>query len=156
MRFALIAFGVGVVSGLRTLTAFTIASWAARLGRLPLQGSWLAFLGYAATPWIMSLAAMGELVNDKLPKTPSRKTPPQFAARILFGSATGAAIGIASGMIAFGLLLGALGAVAGTLIGAWARARLVNATGGKDLPIALMEDATAIGLSLLLLFAFSS
>ena len=84
MGFALIAFGVGFVSGLRTLTAFTIASWAARLGRLSLQGSWLAFVGYAATPWIMSLAALGELVNDKLPKTPSRKTPPQFAARILF------------------------------------------------------------------------
>ena len=68
MSFALIAFGVGFVTGLRTLTAFTIASWAARLGRLSLQGSWLAFLGYAATPWIMSLAALGELVNDKLPK----------------------------------------------------------------------------------------
>jgi uncharacterized membrane protein len=116
----------------------------------------LAFLDYAATPWIMSVAALSELVNDKLPNTPSRKTPLQFAARILFGSATGTAIGNANGMIAIGLLLGALGAVAGTLIGAWARARLVNATGGKDLPIALMEDATAIGLSLLLFFAFSS
>ena len=156
MSFPLIAFGVGFVTGLRTLTAFTIASWAARLGRLSLQGSWLAFLGYAATPWIMSLAALGELVNDKLPKTPSRKTPPQFAARIVFGSATGAAIGVANGMIAIGLLLGALGAVAGTLIGAWARARLVKLTGGKDLPIALVEDATAVGLSLLLFFVFSA
>jgi uncharacterized membrane protein len=154
MSFVLVAFGLGFVSGLRALTALTIASWAARLGRLSLTGSWLAFLGYAATPWILSVAALGELVNDKLPKTPSRKVPPQFAARILFGSVTGAAIGIANGMVVIGLVLGALGAVAGTLIGAWARGALVRATGGKDLPIALLEDATAIGLSLLLLFAF--
>ena len=153
MSFVLVAFGLGFVSGLRTLTALTISSWAARYGRLSLTGSWLAFLGYAATPWIMSLAALGELVNDKLPRTPSRKVPPQFAARILFGSVTGAAIGIANGMIVFGVVLGALGAVAGTLIGAWARVALVRATGGKDLPIALLEDAAAIGLSLLLSFA---
>ncbi len=108
----------------------------------------------ATTPWILSVAALGELVNDKLPKTPSRKTPPQFVARVLFGSVTGGAIGIASGMIVFGVILGALGAVAGTLIGAWARGALVRATGGKDLPIALLEDATAIGLSILLLYVF--
>jgi uncharacterized membrane protein len=152
MSFVLVAFGLGLVTGLRTLTALTITSWAARLGHLRLEGSWLAFLGYAATPWILSLAALAELVNDKLPRTPSRKTPPQFAARILFGAATGTAIGIANGMILFGLALGALGAVAGTLIGARARASLVQATGGKDFPIALLEDATAIGLSLLLLY----
>ena len=104
----------------------------------------------------VSLAALGELVNDKLPKTPSRKTPPQFVARILFGSATGAAIGVANGMMAIGLVLGAFGAVAGTSIGAWARARLVTLTGGKDLPIALVEHATAIGLSLPLFFVFSA
>ena len=154
MSFVLIAFGLGFVSGLRALTAIAVTSWAVRMGRLSLAGSWLAFLGYAATPWIFSLAALGEMVNDKLPKTPSRRVAPQFAVRILLGSVTGAAIGIAQGMFEFGLILGALGAVAGTLIGAWARATLVKATGGRDLPIALLEDATAIGASLLLLFVF--
>ncbi len=154
MNIVLIAFGLGFVSGLRALTALTVTSWAARMGRLSLAGSWLAFLGYAATPWIMSLLALAEMVNDKLPMTPSRKVPPQFAVRILLGSVSGAAIGIANGMVVFGLIFGALGAVAGTLIGAWARASLVKASGGKDLPIALLEDATAVGLSLLLLFVF--
>jgi uncharacterized membrane protein len=152
MKFVLVAFGLGFVSGLRTLTAITITSWAARFGRISLAGSWMAFLGSSVTPWILTLAALGELVNDKRPTTPSRTVPPQFAARIVFGSATGTAIGIANGMVLFGLVLGALGAVAGTLIGARARAALVRAIGGKDLPIALLEDATAIGLSLLLLF----
>ena len=154
MRFVLIAFGLGFVSGLRALTAITVTSWAARFGRLSLGGSWLAFLGYAATPWILSLASLGEFYNDKRPTTPSRTVPPQFAARIIFGSVTGTAIGIANGMLLFGLILGALGAVAGTLIGARARGALVRANGGKDFPIALLEDATAIGLSLLLLFVF--
>ena len=154
MRFVLVAFGLGFVSGLRALTAITVTSWAARFGRLTLGGSWLAFLGSAVTPWILTLAALAELANDKRPTTPSRTVPPQFGARIVFGSVTGAAIGIANGMVLFGVVLGALGAVAGTLIGARARGALVRANGGKDLPIALLEDATAIGLSLLLLFVF--
>lgn len=37
-----------------------------------------------------------------------------------------------------------IGAVLGTLGGAEARRRLVAATGGRDLPIALSEDAVAV------------
>jgi uncharacterized membrane protein len=146
----LLMFGFGFVSGLRALTAITAISWMARLGRLPLGGTWLAFLGYTWTPWIFTIAALGELVNDKLPKTPSRKTPPQFATRVILGALCGAALGIPTGSVVMGLLLGALGAVAGTLLGAEARTRLVKAIGGKDLPIALAEDAVAIGLALFL------
>ena len=43
-----------------------------------------------------------------------------------------------------GLIAGAIGAVLGTLGGYEARKRLVAATGGKDLPIALLEDAVAV------------
>lgn len=133
------------------MTAPTVVSWAARIGRLHLGATWLAFLGYAWTPWIFTLAAIGELINDKLPKTPSRKTPPQFAARIVMGSLSGAAVGASAGSLWFGLILGALGAVVGTLGGAWARAIFVRAIGGKDLPIALIEDAIAVGCGILLM-----
>jgi uncharacterized membrane protein len=92
-------------------------SWAARLGWLNLQGTPLAWLGAAVTPWIFTAAAIGELVNDKLPKTGSRKAPPAFIARILMGSLCGAAIGAAGGALAPGLVAGAAGAVAGTLGG---------------------------------------
>jgi len=81
--------------------------------------------------------AIGELINDKLPKTPSRKAPGPFIGRVMSGALCGAALG--------GLLAGVLGAVAGTLGGYEFRARLVRAIGGKDLPIALLEDAIAIG-----------
>jgi uncharacterized membrane protein len=133
------------VAGLRAMTAPAAVSWAARVGWLNLQGTPLAFLGAAATPWIFTAAALGELVNDKLPKTGSRKAPPPFIARIVMGALSGAAIGASrgGGALAAGLVLGALGAVAGTLGGYELRARLGRAI-GRDLPAAFIEDAIAI------------
>jgi uncharacterized membrane protein len=139
-----LAFLIGVVVGLRAMTAPAAVSWAARLGWLHLEKTWLAFLGSAATPYIFSVLAIGELINDKLPKTPSRKEPMGFIARIVSGAFCGAAIGAASQALLGGLLAGVVGAVAGTLGGYEFRSRLVRATGGNDLPIALLEDAIAI------------
>ena len=141
-----LAFLIGVAAGLRAMTAPAAVCWAARLGWLKLQGTPLAFLGHAVTPWIFTIAAIGELINDKLPKTPSRKVPPQFIARIVMGALCGAALGATAGALAGGLILGAIGAVGGTLGGCEFRARLARAA-GKDLPIALLEDAIAIALS---------
>ena len=140
-----LAFLIGVVAGLRSLTAPAVVSWAARLGWLHLENTWLAFLGSAATPYILTLLAVGELVNDKLPRTPSRKAPAPFIARVVTGALCGAALGAAGQALIGGLVAGALGAVAGTLGGYELRARLVAAIGGKDLPVALLEDLIAIG-----------
>ena len=126
------------------MTPPAAVSWAARLGWLRLENTPLAFLGFAATPYILTLLAIAELINDKLPKTPSRKTPAPFTARIVTGAFSGAALGAPSGALLGGLVAGALGGVAGTLAGYEFRKRLVKATGGKDLPIALLEDAIAI------------
>jgi uncharacterized membrane protein len=144
MSFIVLAFLIGCVAGLRAITAPAAVSWAARLGWLHLGGTWLAFLGFSWTPWIFTVAAIGELINDKLSKTPSRKVPPQFITRILTGGLSGAAIGASSGSFVLGLLMGAIGAVVGTLAGAELRSRLAKAIGDKDLPIALLEDAVAI------------
>lgn len=145
MSTYVLAFLIGVIAGLRAMTAPAAVSWAARLGWLHLENTWLAFLGYAATPYILSVLAVGELINDKLPKTPSRKAPPGFIARIVTGALCGAALAAADGGLLAGLLAGVLGAIAGTLGGYEFRARLVRAIGGKDLPIALLEDAIAVG-----------
>ena len=126
------------------MTAPAAVSWAARLGWLHLENTPLAFLGFAATPYILSLFAIGEWINDKLPKTPSRKTPVPFAARVVTGALSGAALGAPGGVLVAGLLAGAVGGVAGTLGGYEFRSRLVKATGGKDLRIALFEDLIAI------------
>src|ERR1043166_4207836 len=109
----LLAFIYGVVAGLRSMTAPAAVSWAARLGWLHLENTPLAFLGFAATPYILSLFAIAELIIDKLPKTPSRKTLAPFTARIVTGALSGAALGAPSGALPGGLLAGALGGVAG-------------------------------------------
>jgi uncharacterized membrane protein len=132
------------------MTAPAAVSWAAKLGWLPLENTWLSFLGFAATPYILTALAIAELINDKLPKTPSRKAPGPFATRVLIGAMCGAAIGIKCGAVTAGLLVGALGAVVGTLGGYEFRMRLVKATGGRDLPIALLEDAIAVGGAILI------
>jgi uncharacterized membrane protein len=153
MPLLVLAFLIGVVSGLRALTAPAAVSWAARLGFLKLEGTPLAFMGYVATPYIFSLLAIGELINDKLPKTPSRKVPPQFIARVLMGALSGAALGAGSGALVLGLVCGAIGAVAGTLGGALARGALSRAF-GNDLPAALIEDMVAILLALFVVTRF--
>ncbi|MEO8836222.1 MAG: DUF4126 domain-containing protein [Caldimonas sp.] len=152
MTIHMLAALIGVIAGLRAVTAPAAVSWAAWLGWLHLGGTPLAFFGFAATPWILTALAIGELVADKLPSTPSRKLPVQFATRVVTGAASGAAIGAAGQMLAAGLLLGALGAVIGTLGGAAARARLAAAF-GSDRPAALLEDAIAVGGAALIVFA---
>ena len=149
------AFLIGVVAGLRAMTPLAVVSWAARLGPLHVENTPLAFLSFAVTPYILSALAIGELINDKLPKTPSRKTAAPFAVRVVSGALCGAALGGRGQALIGGLLAGALGGVAGTLGGYEFRARLVKATGGKDLPIALFEDAIAICGAILIAFQFS-
>jgi uncharacterized membrane protein len=139
----ILALVIGIVAGLRSMMAPAAVSWAAISGRLGLDSSWLAFFGYRFTPWILSFLAIGELVTDQLPSTPSRKIPVQFGGRLLSGGLCGAAIGVGAGSWVVGLLLGVIGAFLGTLGGAAARGRMAAAF-GSDRPAALIEDAVAI------------
>jgi len=134
---------IGVIAGLRAMTAPAEVSWAAYLGWLPLAGTPLAFLGHVAAPYVLTALAVGELITDQLPRTPSRKVPVQFGTRVLTGGLSGAAVGMPSGMWVAGLVAGVAGAVIGTLGGAAGRARLAAAF-GRDLPGALTEDAVAV------------
>lgn len=147
-----LAFLIGVVAGLRTMTAPAAASWAAATGRAQVQGGALAFMGAAVTPWVFTVLAVLELIADQLPKTPSRKTPMQFGARVFSGALSGATIGAGTGALAPGLVLGALGAIAGTFGGYELRARLAKAF-KRDAPAALIEDAVAIGAAVLIVCA---
>jgi uncharacterized membrane protein len=144
----LVSLLIGIVAGLRTFTAPTAVSWAARFGFLNLSPTGLAFLGYAVTPWIFSVLAVIELVIDQLPTTPSRTVPMQFGARIFSGALSGAAVGSAGGALVPGLVAGVIGAVIGTLGGRAFRARLAAAF-GNDHPAAFVEDAVAIGSAFL-------
>ena len=146
----LLALLIGVVAGLRAMTAPAAVAWAAYLGWLPVDATWAWFMGHWLTPCIFTVLAIVELINDQRPGTPSRKVPMQFGARIVTGALSGATMGAAFGMTFGGLVAGIAGAVIGTLGGAEARGRLVAATGGRDLPIALLEDAVAVFGALLI------
>jgi uncharacterized membrane protein len=145
----LLALLIGVVAGLRAMTAPAALSWAASLGWLDVTATWLAFLGRALTRWVLTALALVELVTDQLPSTPSRTVAVQFGARILTGAFSGAAVGAAREATVGGLLAGAIGAVIGTLGGRALRARLSRAL-GNDHPAAFIEDAVAIGGALLI------
>jgi uncharacterized membrane protein len=143
----LFALLIGVVAGLRAMTAPAAVACGAYLGWLPLAGTWAGFMGHWIAVAILSVLALAEFVGDQLPSTPSRKVPQQFGARLVTGGFAGAAIGAAGGAPLAGLVAGVIGAVIGTYGGAEARARLAGAF-GRDLPAALIEDAVAILLAL--------
>jgi uncharacterized membrane protein len=139
----LLALLIGVVAGLRAMTAPAAVSWAAQRGGIDLSGTWLEWLGYRWTPWIFTIAAVVELLTDQLPSTPSRKVPPQFAARIVMGALSGSAIAAHSGAWIAGLIAGALGAVIGTFGGSAARSAMATFF-ASDRPAALIEDIAAV------------
>ncbi|MGH3552088.1 MAG: DUF4126 family protein, partial [Mycobacterium sp.] len=121
----LLALLIGVVAGLRSLTAPAVVSWAAALHWINLNGTWAAWVGHPVTVAVITVLAVAELVGDKLPKTPNRTAPPVFVARIVLGAFAGAVIGTAWGHNWTALGAGAIGAVLGTLGGYRARTRLV-------------------------------
>ncbi|KQV70471.1 hypothetical protein [Rhizobium sp. Root1220] len=148
----LLAFLIGIVAGLRAMTAPAAVAWGAALGWFDVSQSPLAFMAYRWTPWVFTLLAIVELITDQLPSTPSRKVAMQFSARIIMGALSGATIGASGGSLLGGLIAGAIGAVVGTFGGAAGRSKLAAAF-GKDAPAALIEDAIAIVVALLIVAA---
>ena len=151
----LLAFLIGLISGLRTLTAPAVVAWAVHLHWLNLHDSPLAFMGSTATVVVFTVGALGELVVDKLPSTPNRTKPAGLIGRSLFGGLAGAAVAVAGLLsIALGAVLGAAGGIAGAFAGYEVRTRLVRALKLPDFAIACMEDAVAIGAGLLIVSRF--
>jgi uncharacterized membrane protein len=102
-----------------------------------------------------TILACVELVTDQLPSTPARTKPAGLIPRILLGGLCGAAIASAGGQsLVLGAVLGAVGGIAGAFAGYEVRTRLVKAFGVPDFVIAVVEDAVAIGVGLLLLSRF--
>ncbi|AKK28314.1 DUF4126 family protein [Mycobacterium sp. EPa45] len=143
----LFALLIGIVAGLRAMTPLAVLAWGAMLGWINLadapHGHWSSWLGNIIAVVVLSLLALVELVTDQLPKTPSRKVPAQFGARIVIGALAGAVIGTPFGHIFSAIGGGMIGAVLGTMGGAQVRGAL-GAKFGKDRPAALLEDAVAI------------
>jgi uncharacterized membrane protein len=144
----LLAIGIGIVAGLRAMTAPALVSWAAHLGWINLHGSPLSFMASPIAVGIFTLAAVGEIINDKLPKTPPRTAAMSLVVRMLIGGLCGACI-YAAGAAApiTGAILGVIGALIGTYGGYYVRRALTSGGKIKDILIAIPEDIIAILLA---------
>ena len=147
----LLAAGIGVVAGLRSLTAPAVVSWAANLGWINLHNPPLSFMGSKWTVAIFTVLSVVELVADQLPSTPARTGAMGLSARIVTGALTGACLAAAgNAALWLGAVAGIVGAIAGTFGGYYARVGLVRSLRVPDFAIAIPEDVIAIGLGLLL------
>src|SRR5215470_279792 len=105
----ILALLIGIVAGLRAMTAPAVVSWAGYAGRLSLASTPLAFMGSWWVPWLFTALALAELVTDQLPTTPSRKVPMQLGARIVTGALSRAALGVVGRSLIAGAIAGAIG-----------------------------------------------
>ena len=143
---------IGITAGLRSATPLAAISIGAWLGWIDLSATWAGFLGNIIAVIILVVVAGLELVGDQLPKTPSRKEPGPFIARVVSGALAGMLLGMPSGAWIAGLVLGAVGGVIGTLGGYEAR-RWLAGQFKRDLPAALIEDAVAIIAAIAVVYA---
>lgn len=149
----LLAFLLGFVDGLRSLTPPALVCWAAHLGWLHFAGTRLAFIDHRSTLVVFTVLAVAELIADKLPNTPARTAPLGLIARIFFGGACGLAIATSTGMsLSFSLLLASIGALVGTFVGYHGRRLIVSKVHAPDLAVAAAEDVIAIAGGLLILW----
>ena len=119
----LLALLIGIVAGLRAFTAPAVVSWSSLLHWLHVDGTWASWMGNSITIGLLT-AMLAQLISGG------------FSAAV-----SGAAWASTFPVIAAGLV----GAVLGTVGGYEARGRLVAATGGRDLPIAPVDDAVTVG-----------
>jgi uncharacterized membrane protein len=150
-----LAFAIGLICGLRSLTGPAVVSLAAHWRWIDLHNSWLAFLESTTAVFITSAAALVEIVVDKLPKTPRRTQALGLIARLLLGGLCGVALCAAGNQSrVLGGVLGGVGGLVGAFAGYQARTRLVKALNVPDVVIALIEDAVAIGGGFLIVSRF--
>jgi uncharacterized membrane protein len=133
MTILLLAFSLGVVSGLRTFT--------------PLA----AVLLRRGSVWglVLAVAAVAEYVIDILPNTPSRTRPFGLTARVISGALVGWLIATMHGGPGIaGAIAGIIGAVIGTYAGYTMRCEAIKRIGAY--PAAIVGDLIAIGLAALI------
>ncbi len=151
----LLSIMIGVVCGLRSLTAPAVVAWAAHRSWINLDHTPLHFMGSSVAVAVFTLFAVVELVADQLPSAPRRTDPPGLIARIVLGALCGAALAVSGEQsMAIGAAWGAAGGVAGAFGGYEVRTRLVKALKVPDFVIATLEDAVAIGAGLFLVSRF--
>jgi uncharacterized membrane protein len=136
---------LGMVTGMRSMTAMAVLCWFAYRGDLSLNDTWASWAAKLTTAVIFTVLALSELVADKLPKTPNRTTPGPLLVRVVMGGLIGSIVAAGlNGSGVEGVILGVVGALIGAFGGFLVRREIVLRLGCKDWQVALAEDVTAI------------
>ena len=139
---------LGVSVGIRSFTPLAVAAWFARAGKLPVTGTWASWIRHPAAVGVLTAAAAGEFIGDKLPNTPDRTAPLGLVGRLALGATVGAVVATAFRRpVINGVAMGAVGAAVGTYGGFYLRKGLTKGTGMADLPVAISGDAASIALA---------
>ncbi len=141
---------LGFMTGLRSMTPMAVFCWFALYHHMPLGHTWAFWAERPITVAVFTVLALGEFIGDKLPQCPNRTAPFPFAVRLLFGGLLGALAATAlHGSALEGVLLGAIGALAGTFFGFHLRSILRERLDVPDYVVGLAGDLTAVGVSIL-------
>jgi uncharacterized membrane protein len=136
---------LGVVTGMRSMTAMAVLCWFAYRGDLSLDGTWASWAAKLVTAIIFTVLALVEIGADKLSKTPNRTAVGPLLGRVVMGGLVGAIVAAGLNGSEFeGAILGVIGALVGSFGGFLVRREIVLRQGCKDWPVALAEDASAI------------
>lgn len=140
------AIGLGVVAGLRSMTAPAVLSrHLADAQPSPLADSPLAFMGKREVANGFVVLAAGEMIADKLPFMPSRTEPPGLIGRALSGALVGAAIAAHEKKCPYsGATLGVVAAVAATFAAYHLRKQIGETFHVPDPAVAIGEDVVAV------------
>ena len=122
------AAALGTVTGARTTIGLAGLAARGRLGKV--------------AKYALPAMAAGEMIADKLPRTPSRTAVPGLAGRVVAGAIGGRVIGGARGA-----RIGAAFALAGCYPTERLRSEIGRRTGIPDPAIALLEDASVTAVA---------
>lgn len=147
----LLSFIIGVAAGHRAGIALAAVAIGAALGWIDLTATWAAVAGNIIAVVVLVVLALAEAWRDKQPGTGSRLDGPSLVVRAVAGALAGAVLGLPSGNWIAGLVLGAVGAVAGTYEGFYVR-RFMAKLFGRDLYAALLEDVITAAVALLVVY----
>jgi len=140
---------MGAVAGLRSQMPMVALSRAVALGEVKAPSGLLGMpLRSKRGRQILLLSAVGEVIGDKLPFTPSRLSRKPFLGRLGFGALSAATLAQTQGTpVIQAALRGAVGAGIGSIVGYAFRIVVGRVTGLPNLVVALAEDAIALGLA---------
>ena len=147
-RIVIRALALGGVAGLRAMLAPALfSSKLAQKNPDSAAGKIAEALAEPRVAMTLKALSAGEMIGDKLPKTPDRIAPLPLIARAFSGALVGGAVfGTAKRPTWIGAMLGASAAIGAAYGGYYLRKTLDEKLNLPDPVVALVEDALAVGI----------